>query len=175
MQIAPVRKTDGKWAKNNEQKAQQFAQHLEQIFQPLGSQEQKAMITEDIVQENEEIKLATIEVKNVINNNINAKKAPEFDLITGEVLQQLPRKVIVKITNLINATLRLKYVPRLWKVAGVIMIPKPGKPPHEAALYRPSSLLPVMSKLFEKLLIKRLKEKPNPKPPIRISEQTLDN
>jgi hypothetical protein len=37
------------------------------------------------------------------------------------------------------------------------MIPKPGKSPHEAASYRPISLLPVMSKLFEKLLIKRLK------------------
>jgi hypothetical protein len=37
------------------------------------------------------------------------------------------------------------------------MLPKPGKPLHEAASYRPISLLPVMSKLFEKLLIKRLK------------------
>jgi len=88
---------------------------------------------------------------------MNPKKAPEFDLITGEVLQQLPRKAIVKITNLINAVFRLKYVPRLWKVAEVIMIPKSGKPPREAASYRPISLLPVMSKLFEKLLIKRLK------------------
>jgi hypothetical protein len=51
----------------------------------------------------------------------------------------------------------LKYVTRLRKVAEVIMIPKPGKPPHEAASYRPNSLLFVMSKLFEKLLIKRLK------------------
>jgi hypothetical protein len=42
-------------------------------------------------------------------------------------------------------------------VAEVIVIPKPGKPPHEAASYRPISLLPVMSKLLEKLLIKRLK------------------
>jgi len=76
MQIPPIRKTDGKWARNNEQKAQRFAEHLEQIFQPLGSQEEKAMITEDIVQENKEIKLATTtEVKNVINNNINHKKS----------------------------------------------------------------------------------------------------
>jgi hypothetical protein len=118
----------------------------------------KKMITEDIAQENEEIKLATpTEIKYEINNNINPKKAPGFDLITGEVLQQLPRKAIVKITNLINAAFRLKYVPRLWKVAKVIMIPKPGKPPHEAASYRPISLLTVMSKLFEKLLIKGLK------------------
>jgi len=158
MQIPAIRKTDGKWTRNNEQKAQQFAEYLEQILQPLGSLEEKAMITEDIVQENEEIKLATTtQVKNVINNNINPKKAPGFDLITGELLQQLPRKAIVKITNLINAAFRLKYVPRLWKVADVIMIPKPGKPPHEAASYRLISLLPVMSKLFENLLIKRLK------------------
>jgi hypothetical protein len=55
------------------------------------------------------------------------------------------------------------------------MIPKPGKPMHKAASYRPISLLPVMSTLFEKSLIKRLKpiiemEKPNPEPPVRISE-----
>ena len=116
------------------------------------------MITEDIVQENEEIKLTTkTEVKNEINNNINPKKSPGFDLITGEVLQELPRKAIVKITNFINAAFRLQYVSRLWKVAEVIMIPKSGKPPHDAASYMPISLLPVMSKLFEKLLIKRLK------------------
>jgi hypothetical protein len=137
---------------------QRFAEHLEHIFQLHGSQEEKEMITEEIVQENEEIKLVTTtEVKNEIKNNINPKKASRFDLITGEVLQQLPRKAIVKITNLINAAFRLKYVPRLWKVAEVIMIPKLGKPLHEAASYRPISLLPVMSELFKKLLIKRLK------------------
>jgi len=166
MQIPPIRKTDGKWARNNEQKAQRFAEHQEHIFaehqehifQPHGSQKGKEVITEEIVQENEEIELVTTtEVKNEIKNNINPKKAPGFDHITGEVLQQLPKKAIVKIINLINAAFRLKYVPRLWKVAEVIMIPKPGKPPHEAASYRPISLLPLMSKLFEKLLIKRLK------------------
>ena len=123
----------------------------------MGARKKKEMITEEIVQENEEIKLVVTEIKNEIKNNINPTKALGFDLITGEVLQQLLRKAIVKITNLINAAFRLKYVPRLWKVAEVIMIPKPGKPQHDAALYRPISLLPVLSKIFEKLLIKRLK------------------
>jgi len=50
-----------------------------------------------------------------------------------------------------------KIVPRLWNVAVVIIISKSGKPPHEAASYRSISLLPVMSKLVEKLEIKRLK------------------
>jgi hypothetical protein len=45
------------------------------------------MITKSIAPENEEIKLVTAtEVKNEINNNINPKKAPGFNLITGEVL-----------------------------------------------------------------------------------------
>jgi hypothetical protein len=37
------------------------------------------------------------------------------------------------------------------------MIPKPGKNLSEAESYRPVSLLPIMSKLFEKLILKRLK------------------
>jgi hypothetical protein len=38
-----------------------------------------------------------------------------------------------------------------------IMILKPGKPPNKVDSYRPISLLPIMSKLFEKLLLIRQK------------------
>jgi hypothetical protein len=37
------------------------------------------------------------------------------------------------------------------------MILKPGKPPNNVDSYRPISLLQIMSKLFEKLLLIRLK------------------
>jgi hypothetical protein len=37
------------------------------------------------------------------------------------------------------------------------MIPKPGKNLSEVESYRTISLLPIMSKLFEKLIFKRLK------------------
>ena len=36
------------------------------------------------------------------------------------------------------------------------MVPKPGKPVDDAASYRAISFLPVPSKVFEKLLLKRL-------------------
>jgi uncharacterized FlaG/YvyC family protein len=85
-------------ARNNEQKAQRFAEHLERIFQLYRNHEEKVMITEDIAPENEEIKLVTAtEVKNEINDNINLTKTSGFDLTTREVLRQLPRKAIVKI------------------------------------------------------------------------------
>lgn len=152
----PIRNTDGSWARNNTQKAYRFAEHLETIFQPNEGEDPQGW-TEP---EQEDIVIRTTspkEVSDEIKININPKKAPGFDLITGEVLKQLPRKAIVKLTNLINASFRLKYVPKMWKVADVIMIPKPGKPPHDVTSYRPISLLPVISKLYEKLLLKRLK------------------
>jgi hypothetical protein len=43
-----------------------------------------------------------------------------------------------------------------WKYAQIITIAKPGKPPTETSSYRPSSLLPILSKLFEELILTRL-------------------
>ena len=77
-------------------------------------------------------------------------------MITGSVLKHLPRKAILKLTNILNASFRLKFVPGIWKVAEVIMLLKPGKEPHEVSSYRPISLLPVLAKLFERILLSRL-------------------
>jgi hypothetical protein len=63
----------------------------------------------------------------------------------------------LKITHIINAAFRMRYIPRIWKMAEVLMISKPGKPPNKVDSYRPISLLPIMSKLIEKLLLIRLK------------------
>jgi hypothetical protein len=48
------------------------------------------------------------------------------------------------------------YFPAQWKVAQMILIPKPGKPPHAPSSYRPISLLPIASKVFEKLVLNQL-------------------
>ena len=53
------------------QKAQRFAGHLEYILQLRGKEEEKEMIIEDIVQQNEVVKLVTATyVNNEINKNI---------------------------------------------------------------------------------------------------------
>jgi hypothetical protein len=57
---------------------------------------------------------------------------------------------------LISACIWLNYIPDAWKTAEVIMIPKPGKNLSEVESYRPISLLLIMSKLFEKLILKHL-------------------
>lgn len=102
MQIFPIKRADGRWARSNEDKAHNFAEHLENIFQPHGVDESE-ITTEVVEQENEEIRLTTpTEVRNIIKSNIKPKKAPGYDLITGEVLKHLPMKALVKLTNLIT-------------------------------------------------------------------------
>jgi len=65
----------------------------------------------------------------------NICKAPGFDLISGKVLKELPKKVISLLTILYNSILRLSYYPLLWKFAQIIMMPKPGKPVNNVTSY----------------------------------------
>lgn len=98
------------------------------------------------------------EINYTLHKELNPRKAPGYDLITGFLLRKLPKKGVVFITRLFNAVLQASYMPSQWKVAQIIMLPKPSKPPNEVGSYRPISLLPIMSKLFEKLLLARMKK-----------------
>jgi hypothetical protein len=52
--------------------------------------------------------------------------------------------------------MRTGYFPAQWKVSQIITILKPGKPADKVTSYRPISVLPILSKLFEKLFLSRL-------------------
>lgn len=107
----PIRRPDGTWARSNADRAETFACHLENTFQPNN-------INTDIKPdlqciEGPHIKMITPgEIRAVIKKKLNPKKAPGHDLITARMLQELPQKGIVMITYLYNAILRLRYVPR---------------------------------------------------------------
>jgi hypothetical protein len=58
--------------------------------------------------------------------------------------------------QLFNAVLLKGYFPAQWKVTQITLILKPGKPPNELASYRSISLLLIVSKVSEKILLKRL-------------------
>jgi hypothetical protein len=49
------------------------------------------------------------EVERIIRQQISPKRAPGYDLITDQILKKLPRKTIIKITYIINATFRMIY------------------------------------------------------------------
>jgi hypothetical protein len=68
----------------------------------------------------------------------------------------LPIIGIKYLTRLLNAVLLKGYFPAQWKVTQIILILKPGKPHNELPSYWSISLLPTASKVFEKLLLKRI-------------------
>lgn len=159
--IPPIRKDDGSWAKSDPEKAATFAKHLEQVFTPLPNLSPTDNEIENFLEIPCQLSLPikSFSPREVIQEikNIGMHKAPGYDLITGTILRQLPRKAIVLLTIIYNSMLRLLYYPLMWKFAQIIMIPKPGKPVNEVNSFRPISLLPIPSKLFEKLLMKRIR------------------
>lgn len=160
--MPPIRRSDNNWARSNDEKANLFAEHLAQVFTLPATNNNLDDEIEDYINAPCQLSLpmeafSPAEVKREINLT-NSFKAPGYDLIVGQMLKHLPRKGIVFLTTIYNGMLRLCYFPIQWKFAHVIMIPKPGKPPTEATSYRPISLLPIMSKIFERLLLLKLNQ-----------------
>jgi hypothetical protein len=77
------------------------------------------------------------------------------------MLKELPKE-LVNPTYIFNAILRLEYLPKSLKTAQIIVITKLGKNPMDVSSYRPISLLPTISKLLEKLILKNINKDLSP-------------
>lgn len=155
--IPPLRNDHGVWVRNEKEKAELFASHLQKVFEPH-EDIQSSTNTKPIYQRSIKIKkFSELEIASEIDKNLKIKKSPGVDLITPGMLKELSAKAIAVMKLLFNACLRLQYIPKCFKKSVVIMIKKPDKPAEEIRSYRPISLLPTISKLFEKLIMKRLK------------------
>ena len=63
-----------------------------------------------------------------------------------------------RILKLFNVLLELGHIPKKWKIAQIIMIPKKDKPPDLVTSYRPISLISFLSKCLEKIINSRLQK-----------------
>ena len=85
-------------------------------------------------------------LKNLVNN-----KSPGPDAIPINVLKYCSSALAGPLTELFNHSLKIGVFPSRWKHAHVTPILKKGSR-YKVCNYRPISLLPVLSKIFEKLL-----------------------
>lgn len=93
------------------------------------------------------------EVRAVLQT-INSRSAPGLDQVTNKALRNLNDKAIEALTKYYNKCWQTGKLPRQWKTAKTVLIPKPGKPPSIENL-RPISLTSCVGKVLEHVLLNR--------------------
>ena len=131
----------------------QFQPHEDQ--DPIFSGEIKRKLEEPLLLSVFKDFVTPAQVRNAINRS-PTKKSPGHDGITRPLLKALPRKSIVLLTQIYNGILRTTHIPHSWKHARIVMIKKPNKPQNDPTSYRPISLLPLLAKILERILLPKL-------------------
>ena len=95
-----------------------------------------------------------IEIERIIAS-LKSKRSFGHDNISSQFIKSIKLEVSQGIAIVINKSMESGIVPDILKIAKVIPIYK-AKDPENCANYRPISLLPIISKLLEKVVHKRL-------------------
>jgi hypothetical protein len=74
----------------------------------------------------------------------------------NKAVKHLPQRAVSLLVLVFNAILFAHHFPTVWKHIRVISILKPEKDPALPSSYRPMSLLDMIGKLFEKILLARI-------------------
>ena len=94
------------------------------------------------------------EVEDIISNLDSAKSIGPYS-IPVNLLKILKRHISHPLAELVNQSFLKGIFPHNLKVAEVVSIYKKGDP-EDVSNYRPISLLPIFSKIYERLMYKRL-------------------
>ena len=86
---------------------------------------------------------------------ININKSSCIEHLSSEILRDAFLAVPQTVCDLFNLSFELAEVPDVWKIAKVTPLPKTGNPKDVSNL-RPISLLPLPSKLIEKIVHNRI-------------------
>jgi hypothetical protein len=92
-------------------------------------------------------------------NAYKKNKAPGPDEFRAECLQAMDDLTVNYIIKLYGASIALEYVPAKWREVTVIFIPKPGKSDYtDKRAFRPISLMSVLFKTLERLVLWHIEE-----------------
>jgi hypothetical protein len=100
--------------------------------------------------------VTTSEIDKVIHN-LNYASTPGHDRITYELIAKFHSACPSALPHLFDALFHYETFPDSWKLARCVVIPKPGKPLYTTPkAYRPISLLPCISKIYERIAANRI-------------------
>ena len=85
-------------------------------------------------------------------------KAAGPDEIPARILKETAATIAPSLCTLFNRSLEVGYIPREWKLANVVPVHKKDEK-HHVENYRPISLLCIVSKVLERCVLNRIKER----------------
>ena len=93
----------------------------------------------------------------IVRIELKLCKAPVIDNVYNIILKKALGTGFYKVlARAFTMSLKLGFIPYVWKVAVLCMLIKPDKPPSQTSSYQPISLLSAIMKLFERVIEKRL-------------------
>jgi hypothetical protein len=119
----------GPWAKSDNDKADLFADHLFGVFSPHNTDldQDVERDLETPIQPSERLKAFSLQELTKEIKLLNPRRAPSMDLVTAQMLKELPHEGLLNLLYIFNAVLRLDYRPTCLKQAHIIMILNPEK------------------------------------------------
>ena len=84
----------------------------------------------------------------MVQTELKNGKAPGVDNVYNMILKKaIGTGFYIVLARAFTLSLKLGFIPYVWKVAVLCMLIKPDKPPSQASSYRPISLLSPIMKL----------------------------
>jgi sarcosine oxidase/L-pipecolate oxidase len=152
-------KSDGNYTKTPEES---IAYAMEKLFpsddiEPEGNFHKNIReYVEQIPETEDDIHLTANELKEVFNN-LKPNKSPGWDQINNEIIKNIYETEPELLPKLFNKCLDLGYFPKIWKISIIKILEKSSdKSKHDIKNYRPISLLCIIAKILEKLIINRI-------------------
>jgi len=119
----PIRRRDNSKITDDVEKSKVFAEHLASVFKPniiKTNPQHSAKVFEFLdspLSVSMPAKPTTPNEVFFYIKHLKPGKAPGHDLIIAQFLKQLPPKIIILLSYILNSILRLSYMPSIWKHA----------------------------------------------------------
>ncbi|XP_046621171.1 uncharacterized protein LOC124305634 [Neodiprion virginianus] len=110
------------------------------------------------------------EVQSAFKKGSGRSTAPGPDGVRGAAWAGVPEGMTTLIAKMFTACLREGHVPRTWKRARLVLIPKGGTSGGPLPKVRPICLLGELGKAFERILVSRLGDWMEENPRARLSD-----
>ena len=89
----------------------------------------------------------------IVQTELKNGKAPGIDNVCNIILKKAIGTGFCNVlAQAFTISLKLGFIPHVWKIAVLCMLIKPDKPPSQTTSYRPISLLGAIMKLFERVI-----------------------